>query len=284
MRGYVGITSRQWYEFLSERELAGEYNFWRKSISKFKVLSKGDIFFFLVKNKRYVKEERKVYGYGIFERYEVNTLEEAWEKYKKNNGMNSFTELSKVMYEIYGTVSKPSIGCIILRNVKIFDNPIQLSNLGISFDNSIVSGKSITEEETLKLIDEINKVNDELFEFETNLSIESDPQNELFPEGNKMLRLHLSAERNSKLIERAKELFIIKHGRLFCEACGFDFEAFYGELGKDYIEGHHIIPVSQIKGQGTRVKDIVMLCSNCHSMIHRKRPWLGLNELKMLKR
>lgn len=284
MRGYIGITSRQWYESLICRKLEGEYNFWRKSVSQFKIISKGDLFFFLVKNQRSIKEERKVYGYGFFERYEVNTLEEAWDKYKKNNGMDSLDELNKVMLEIYGAVSKPSIGCIILRNVNFFDNPVHLSHLGIDFDKSIVSGKSISEVDTLKIIDELNKTNEEIFEFETNLSYESDPQNEMFPEGSKMLRLHLSAERNSKLIERAKEFFLIKHGKLFCEVCGFDFEDVYGDLGKHYIEGHHIIPVSQLKGEGTRVKDIVMLCSNCHSMIHRKRPWLGINELKKLKR
>jgi putative restriction endonuclease len=55
----------------------------------------------------------------------------------------------------------------------------------------------------------------------------------------------------------------------------------YGEIGKNYIEGHHIIPVSDLKNnEGTKVSDIVMLCSNCHSMIHRRRPWLGINDLK----
>jgi hypothetical protein len=80
MKGYIGITSRPWFKHLSSVQLKGEYNFWRKGTSKFKVLKKGDLFFFLVKNAPHVKEERKVYGYGYFERYEVNTIEEAWKK------------------------------------------------------------------------------------------------------------------------------------------------------------------------------------------------------------
>ena len=31
-----------------------------------------------------------------------------------------------------------------------------------------------------------------------------------------------------------------------CAVCGFDFEAFYGEIDKNYIHVHHIIPLSEI--------------------------------------
>ena len=30
----------------------------------------------------------------------------------------------------------------------------------------------------------------------------------------------------------------------------------------------------------TKIEDIVMLCSNCHSMIHRKKPWTTKDNLK----
>ena len=32
----------------------------------------------------------------------------------------------------------------------------------------------------------------------------------------------------------------------------------------------------------TKVDDFIMLCSNCHSMIHRKRPWLNKEEISNL--
>ena len=56
-------------------------------------------------------------------------------------------------------------------------------------------------------------------------------------------------------------------------ACGFDFGEKYGELGKDYIEVHHVKPLfmgddEQLINPET---DLVCLCSNCHRMIHRKR-------------
>ncbi len=104
-----------------------------------------------------------------------------------------------------------------------------------------------------------------------------------FPEGKKELRKHICRERNPMVIKLAKEKFKAEHGKLYCEACNFNFENKYGEIGQDFIEGHHIIPVSQIpEGYKTKVDDIIMLCSNCHRMIHKKRPWLKRNELNKL--
>jgi len=65
-----------------------------------------------------------------------------------------------------------------------------------------------------------------------------------------------------------------------CNICGFDFEKTYGEVGKDYIEVHHITPIGILSTAedyaGTDPqKDLIPLCSNCHSMIHRrKEPYL----------
>ncbi|WP_445678211.1 HNH endonuclease [Psychrobacillus sp. FSL W7-1493] len=104
-----------------------------------------------------------------------------------------------------------------------------------------------------------------------------------FEEGKRKLRTHLVRERNPKIIKLAKERFKEQYGRLFCEVCDFDFFEKYGELGEDFIEGHHIIPVSELEeGQSTRVEDIALVCSNCHKMLHRRRPWLNKMELRKL--
>ena len=107
-------------------------------------------------------------------------------------------------------------------------------------------------------------------------------EEESFNEGNKKLEIHKTRERNPKVISRAKELFKIKNNnRLFCEICGFDFEEKYGEIGNDFIEGHHTIPISDMnENDKTKIEGIIMVCSNCHKMIHRKRPWLSKEELK----
>lgn len=104
-----------------------------------------------------------------------------------------------------------------------------------------------------------------------------------FPEGAIIERIHLSRERNSKVIEIAKQSFKQKHGKLFCEICGFDFQEKYGEIGEDYIEGHHIIAVSNMKpNHVTKPEEIAMVCANCHRVLHRKRPWLPIERLKEL--
>ncbi|UZW66372.1 hypothetical protein OC195_21410 [Priestia flexa] len=57
-----------------------------------------------------------------------------------------------------------------------------------------------------------------------------------FPEGKIKLKQHLIRERNPEVIQLAKERFLQKHGKLFCEVCEFDFQQYYGELGNGYIE------------------------------------------------
>ena len=101
--------------------------------------------------------------------------------------------------------------------------------------------------------------------------VELTQEDDEFFEGKILLKNHLQRERNVKLIEIAKKKFIEKHEYLYCEVCGFDYEKTYGELGKKFIEAHHIKPVSQMaENERTSIDDIIMVCSNCHSMIHRK--------------
>jgi predicted HNH restriction endonuclease len=87
-------------------------------------------------------------------------------------------------------------------------------------------------------------------------------------------------ERNSKLRKKAIQI----HGTV-CMACGFDFNRVYGERGKDYIEVHHIVPLSSIEEQieVNPESDLVVVCANCHRMIHRKKnDILTIEELKSL--
>lgn len=105
-----------------------------------------------------------------------------------------------------------------------------------------------------------------------------------FPEGKEKLRIHIYKERNPRLVLEAKKKFIKQNSRLFCEICGFDFEKEYGEIGKDFIEAHHLEPISEIiEEKESKIDELLMVCSNCHKMIHRKRPWLSREEIKKLK-
>ena len=80
-----------------------------------------------------------------------------------------------------------------------------------------------------------------------------------------------------------KKQFQKHHGELFCEACNFDFKDRYGERGDGFIECHHIVPLSEIdREQETKLTDLALLCSNCHRMVHRKKKWLTMSQLKKI--
>lgn len=101
------------------------------------------------------------------------------------------------------------------------------------------------------------------------------------PEGRVLTKQHRVRERDSKITKRKKKQFLSQHGRLFCEACEFDFAEVYGERGAEFIECHHTKPVSQMKaGDKTKMSDLVLLCSNCHRMVHRRAPWLSMDALR----
>jgi 5-methylcytosine-specific restriction protein A len=105
-------------------------------------------------------------------------------------------------------------------------------------------------------------------------------EEETFPEGRILFRLHRSRERSHLLVKQAKQKAMEQVGRLACTACGFDFAQRYGSLGEGYIECHHTRPLSELLGETqTRLEDIALVCSNCHRMIHRRRPWLSIGGL-----
>lgn len=104
-----------------------------------------------------------------------------------------------------------------------------------------------------------------------------------FPEGRRAERIHLARERSRALLDLAKRRRLKQTGRLNCQACGFDFETRYGSHGAGFIEAHHMIPVSSLDDEAeTRVEDIALVCANCHRMLHRRRPWLEMNQLRLL--
>ncbi|OMC76786.1 hypothetical protein BK125_17180 [Paenibacillus odorifer] len=127
----------------------------------------------------------------------------------------------------------------------------------------------------------VNKEVDSYFSEESSQDIQAEEMKE-YPEGKIAYILHKKRERNSKLIKDAKGVFISKYGRLYCEACDFDFQKVYGDRGIDFIEGHHKKLLSEMdKNETTKIEDIAMLCSNCHRMVHRK-PLISVEELKQL--
>lgn len=110
---------------------------------------------------------------------------------------------------------------------------------------------------------------------------EAAEQEEMETEGRVIGLYHKRHERSTRNREKKVKQFKKENGRLFCEVCGFDFEVFYGERGADFCEIHHDLPVSKMSfNQKTDIKDLKCLCSNCHRIIHRKKPWMTTEELR----
>jgi 5-methylcytosine-specific restriction endonuclease McrA len=104
---------------------------------------------------------------------------------------------------------------------------------------------------------------------------------EEYAEGQRKLRETYFFARNPKLVKEAKE-----HYGYTWQICGFNFEEKYGSLGIEYIECHHLIPLSERAEEEwegdnlTNISQVTVLCSNCHRMVHRKKPALGLDKVK----
>lgn len=72
--------------------------------------------------------------------------------------------------------------------------------------------------------------------------------------------------------KQAREECIARKG-CRCIVCGFDFEAIYGPVGRNYIEVHHLKPISRSDDEHeVTVDNLVPLCANCHAMAHRRSP------------
>ena len=68
-----------------------------------------------------------------------------------------------------------------------------------------------------------------------------------------------------------------------CTVCGFDFAESYGDVGKGFIEVHHVKPLYSLDEETipNPATDMVCLCPNCHRMIHRKKDGImTVDELK----
>jgi 5-methylcytosine-specific restriction enzyme A len=98
-----------------------------------------------------------------------------------------------------------------------------------------------------------------------------------YPEG-ATRRITVNAYERSRT---AGELCVDHYG-YDCSVCGFDFGRAYGEVGEDFIHVHHLMPLSEIRGEYRvdPVRDLRPVCPNCHAMIHRRTPPYGIEELR----
>ena len=91
---------------------------------------------------------------------------------------------------------------------------------------------------------------------------------------------HARWERNLKAAKAVKE-----NARFKCHVCKEKMGDKYGDdIGADYAEAHHKIPLAQLEGRKAKItaNDLVCVCANCHRMLHRLIAKKGLDGQKAL--
>ena len=113
----------------------------------------------------------------------------------------------------------------------------------------------------------------------SDLQIDNDDDIQVI-EGKLTLKRHISRERNQKIITLKKQQ-AISQNNLKCEVCSFSF---IDTFGAEFIECHHIHPISDSFERVTTLDDLALVCANCHRMLHHKIDgnYKSIHELKLL--
>lgn len=85
-------------------------------------------------------------------------------------------------------------------------------------------------------------------------------------------KFYRSIERDSLFARKCKYNKIVLQNQNTCEICDFDSKAIFGILPINFLELHHLKPLSirkSIENTHTFESDVVLLCPNCHTAIHR---------------
>lgn len=88
--------------------------------------------------------------------------------------------------------------------------------------------------------------------------------------------------RNRTLVEAKRAKCAAK---MRCELCGFSFKNRYGPSVREVLEVHHRQPVAETKGViVSTIDDLILLCPNCHRVLHSVAPAMTVKHLKKIIR
>jgi 5-methylcytosine-specific restriction protein A len=109
-------------------------------------------------------------------------------------------------------------------------------------------------------------------------SVIDQEDDEVLFEDRTKIRIHKRIERNQKLSRKVKAIKGLK-----CEICDFTYSDKYVGIKSDYIEAHHLVPISKIEEKAVSLdpkSDFAVLCADCHRMIHRSEFISDINGFK----
>jgi 5-methylcytosine-specific restriction enzyme A len=103
-----------------------------------------------------------------------------------------------------------------------------------------------------------------------NLSELDDIEDEEFREGRLLTTTHRKRERNPRVRKQLIEVRS-KLGALSCDLCHCSSPLAGDDSYADSIfEAHHVVPLGEGNTTTTHLKDLALLCANCHRLLHRK--------------
>lgn len=133
----VAATDSSWFHYLKLNHFIDQVNFWSPGSMSFKALKPGEHLVFKLKGS-----EDLAGGYGVFEEYKYQSLDETWNEFGRRNGFDRKEDFVKVIEDYKKKMDIQTdtneCGCIILSDVVFWDNPVKLSDYGIVFKKSTV--------------------------------------------------------------------------------------------------------------------------------------------------
>lgn len=150
----------------------------------------------------------------------------------------------------------------------------------LSYEYLKLNGLKGTIQSPRRLDDNLAEYIEKYFKLESSTYPDSDMPENFYEGAVKTITVN-KYERNP--IARKK---CIEYHGCECSVCGLSFEKMYGELGKNFIHVHHIVPLNTI-GEEYEVdnkSDLIPVCPNCHAMLHRKLDgeYYSVEELKSI--
>ena len=130
---------------------------------------------------------------------------------------------------------------------------------------------------------DVVKLDEEIFDSitENSITLKANSVAMSSSEGKVIYKIVKDIVRDPKISKLKKENHKTKYGKFFCEACGFSFADFYGEEF-DYIECHHVTPLSETGETKTGLEDLILLCANCHRVVHQSSQDMSIHMLREL--
>ncbi|AVP96787.1 hypothetical protein C7S18_06050 [Ahniella affigens] len=105
-----------------------------------------------------------------------------------------------------------------------------------------------------------------------------------YPEGAVVTKTHTYRERSSAAAQR-KRTAAFSSGSYPCSGCRVDYLKKLGEGAKSLYQCHHVLPLhDDTEERETKEKDLLVLCANCHQLIHSKLANLKLEKVQKLHR